>query len=268
MRRTAPPSRPYGRYPVGLRPSLDPDAYFDAPSQDKEARRTNPNNTPRLAASLLVPRSQSEQALDLVAGREAGKSNKREQPHRSAALRRGLHLVVPVEQEVRQSPVLEIVAGARQLVRRLAHVEDRDGHRGRRLGLGKAIDVVAHLDLVVPGRRNHRHDELEQVSMRIDGGRKVNRLQVFSGQRQNGAGLESLEDFGLARTSPMLVPFLRRFAEALHNSARHPLTADARRRRAPGRKSVAAALPPTPAQAAQVCAPPTNSTGLSRLILP
>jgi hypothetical protein len=37
MRRTAPPSRPYGRYAVGLRPSLDPDAYFDAPSQDKEA---------------------------------------------------------------------------------------------------------------------------------------------------------------------------------------------------------------------------------------
>jgi hypothetical protein len=45
MRRTAPPSRPYGRYAVGLRPSLDPDAYFDAPSQDKEARRTNQNNT-------------------------------------------------------------------------------------------------------------------------------------------------------------------------------------------------------------------------------
>ena len=42
MRRTAPPSRPYGRYPVGLRPSLDPDADFDAPSQDKEARTTKP----------------------------------------------------------------------------------------------------------------------------------------------------------------------------------------------------------------------------------
>jgi hypothetical protein len=40
MRRTASPSRPYGRDAVGLRPSLDPDAYFDAPSQDKEARRT------------------------------------------------------------------------------------------------------------------------------------------------------------------------------------------------------------------------------------
>jgi hypothetical protein len=39
MRRTASPSRPYGRYAVGLRPSLDPDAYFDAPSQDKEARK-------------------------------------------------------------------------------------------------------------------------------------------------------------------------------------------------------------------------------------
>jgi hypothetical protein len=37
MRRTAPPSRPYGRYAVGLRPSLDPDAYVDAPSQDQEA---------------------------------------------------------------------------------------------------------------------------------------------------------------------------------------------------------------------------------------
>lgn len=34
MRRTASPSRPYGRYAVGLRPSLDPDAYFDAPNQD------------------------------------------------------------------------------------------------------------------------------------------------------------------------------------------------------------------------------------------
>jgi len=45
MRRTAPPSRPYGRYAVGLRPSLDPDAYFDAPSQDKEARKTNQNTT-------------------------------------------------------------------------------------------------------------------------------------------------------------------------------------------------------------------------------
>ena len=45
MRRTASPSRPCGRYAVGLRPSLDPDAYFDAPSQDKEARRTNQNNT-------------------------------------------------------------------------------------------------------------------------------------------------------------------------------------------------------------------------------
>ena len=37
MRRTASPSRPYGRYAVVLRPSLDPDAYFDAPSQDQEA---------------------------------------------------------------------------------------------------------------------------------------------------------------------------------------------------------------------------------------
>jgi hypothetical protein len=37
MRRTASPSRPYGRYAVGLRPSLDPDAYFDAPNQDQEA---------------------------------------------------------------------------------------------------------------------------------------------------------------------------------------------------------------------------------------
>src|SRR6516162_65576 len=37
MRRTASPSRPYGRYAVVLRPSLDPDAYIDAPSQDQEA---------------------------------------------------------------------------------------------------------------------------------------------------------------------------------------------------------------------------------------
>src|ERR1700756_3727426 len=45
MRPTASPSRPHGRYAVGLRPSLDPDAYFDAPSQDQEARRTDQNNT-------------------------------------------------------------------------------------------------------------------------------------------------------------------------------------------------------------------------------
>ena len=37
MRRTASASRPCGRYAVGLRPSLDPAAYFDAPSQDQEA---------------------------------------------------------------------------------------------------------------------------------------------------------------------------------------------------------------------------------------
>jgi hypothetical protein len=37
MRRTASPSRPYGRYAVVLRPSLDRDAYIDAPSQDQEA---------------------------------------------------------------------------------------------------------------------------------------------------------------------------------------------------------------------------------------
>ena len=42
IRRTAPASRPYGRCAVGLRPSLDPDACFDAPSQDKEARTTKP----------------------------------------------------------------------------------------------------------------------------------------------------------------------------------------------------------------------------------
>src|SRR6516165_5081202 len=41
MRRRAPSSRPYGRNAVGLRPSLDPDAYFDAPNQDKEARITS-----------------------------------------------------------------------------------------------------------------------------------------------------------------------------------------------------------------------------------
>ena len=45
MRPTAPSSRPYGRDAVGLRPSLDPDAYFDAPNQDQEARRTSKTNT-------------------------------------------------------------------------------------------------------------------------------------------------------------------------------------------------------------------------------
>ena len=54
MRPTAPPSRPYGRYAVGLRPSLDPDACFDAPSQDKEARRTN-QTTQRLVLTGPAP---------------------------------------------------------------------------------------------------------------------------------------------------------------------------------------------------------------------
>ena len=54
MRRTPPPSRPSGRYAVGLRPSLDPDAYFGVPSQDKEARRTNQNTT---EMGLDLPRS-------------------------------------------------------------------------------------------------------------------------------------------------------------------------------------------------------------------
>src|SRR6201997_5885291 len=45
MRPTAPPSRTCGRYAVGLRPSLDTDAYFDAPNQDQEARTTNQNTT-------------------------------------------------------------------------------------------------------------------------------------------------------------------------------------------------------------------------------
>ena len=55
MRRTASPSRPLrGRYALGLRPSLDPDAYFDAPNQDKEARTTHQNNT---AVGLDQPRS-------------------------------------------------------------------------------------------------------------------------------------------------------------------------------------------------------------------
>jgi len=54
MRPTAPPSRPYGRYAVGLRPSPDPDAYFDAPNQDKEVRRINQNDT---AVGLDRPRS-------------------------------------------------------------------------------------------------------------------------------------------------------------------------------------------------------------------
>jgi hypothetical protein len=45
MRRTASSSRSCGRDAVGLRPSLDPGAYFDAPTQDKGARTTNQNNT-------------------------------------------------------------------------------------------------------------------------------------------------------------------------------------------------------------------------------
>ena len=54
MRRTAPASRPYGRGAVGLRPSLDPDAYFDAPSQDQEAPKQAKANA---AVVLTRPRS-------------------------------------------------------------------------------------------------------------------------------------------------------------------------------------------------------------------
>jgi hypothetical protein len=45
MRQTASPSRPHGRYAIGLRPSLDPYAYIDATSQDKKARTTNQTTT-------------------------------------------------------------------------------------------------------------------------------------------------------------------------------------------------------------------------------
>jgi hypothetical protein len=54
MRRTASPSRPCGRYAVGLRPSLDPDAYFDAPNQDWEAPKQAKANA---ATGLDRPRS-------------------------------------------------------------------------------------------------------------------------------------------------------------------------------------------------------------------
>ena len=47
MRRTASPSRPCGRDAVGLRPSLDPDGYFDAPSKDKEAAQNEPKQHSR-----------------------------------------------------------------------------------------------------------------------------------------------------------------------------------------------------------------------------
>src|ERR1700739_1516839 len=54
MRRTPPPSRPYGRYAAGLRPSLDTDAYCDAPTQDQEAPKTNKS---RRSRGLDRPRS-------------------------------------------------------------------------------------------------------------------------------------------------------------------------------------------------------------------
>ena len=50
MRRTAPPSRPYGRYAVGLRPSLDPDAYFDAPTRTRKLE----NKAKANAAAVLT----------------------------------------------------------------------------------------------------------------------------------------------------------------------------------------------------------------------
>ena len=42
LRRTAPASRPSGRSAVGLRPSLDPDAYFGAPSNDVGDKQERP----------------------------------------------------------------------------------------------------------------------------------------------------------------------------------------------------------------------------------
>ncbi len=54
IRRTTPASRPYGRCAVGLRPSLDSDAYFDVPSQDQEAPKTSESKRSR---GLDRPRS-------------------------------------------------------------------------------------------------------------------------------------------------------------------------------------------------------------------
>src|SRR5215510_8578532 len=45
MRRTASPSRPYGRCAVGPRPSRDPDAYFDAPKPGQGSTQNQQNNT-------------------------------------------------------------------------------------------------------------------------------------------------------------------------------------------------------------------------------
>ncbi len=47
MRRTAPPSRPYGRYAVGLRPNLDPDADFDAAQPGPGSFKTSKNKRSR-----------------------------------------------------------------------------------------------------------------------------------------------------------------------------------------------------------------------------
>src|SRR3954454_8435145 len=44
LRRTAPASRPPGRSAVGLRPNLDPDAYFDAKSPRRNDRKTSSTN--------------------------------------------------------------------------------------------------------------------------------------------------------------------------------------------------------------------------------
>ena len=65
MRPTASPSRPYGRYAIGLRPSLDPDAYFGAPNQDQDSRHENQDTTD---VGLDRPRSFRNDWGQVVAG--------------------------------------------------------------------------------------------------------------------------------------------------------------------------------------------------------
>jgi hypothetical protein len=72
MRPKAPPSRPYGRYAVGLRPSLDPDAYFDAPNQDKEA----PKQTKTTRRLVLTGPSPSGMTCGYISARYWRLSNR------------------------------------------------------------------------------------------------------------------------------------------------------------------------------------------------
>lgn len=78
---------------------------------------------------------------------------------------RCLHLVVAVQQEVREHPV-GVVVGA-LVGGRCAYVENRYRDRGGCGRSGQFGGVRGYPALVIPGWRHHGYDELEQVRVGV-----------------------------------------------------------------------------------------------------